>query len=88
MGDDPAEGVDEQEVLGGVGKAVAAVSHVEIDHAIVPVGPDDGEVASEDDVFDPEREVGFRQAHQDLYGRIGPWVGIPLVVFAFGCDKL
>lgn len=53
----PAEGVDEEEVLGCVDEAFFAVAGVEVYHAVFGVGPYDGEVAVAYHVFDAQRVV-------------------------------
>jgi len=79
---DPAEGVDEEEVLGGGGEAFVAVAHVEVDHPVAGVGPDNREVAAEDNVLQAHGEVFRREGYKDLNIGVEPWIGLPLVELA------
>ena len=53
----PSEGIGEEEVLRGIDETFVAMSHVEIDHAIILVCPDNGYVAADDDVLDTQGVV-------------------------------
>ena len=88
MRDHPAEGIDEEEVLGGVGEAFVTVAHVQVDHAVGAVGPDDGEITAEDDVFQTHGEVLGGEAHEDFHRRVGARVGRPLIEFAGRSDEM
>ena len=59
--DQPAEGVDEEEVLGGRGEAFVAVAHVQVDHPVAGVRPDNREVASKNNVFQAHGEILRRE---------------------------
>ena len=50
----PAEGVDEKQILRGIDEAFVAVPHVQVNHPVLLVRPDDREVAPLHDVFQAE----------------------------------
>jgi len=50
----PSERIGEKQILSGIGETFVTVAHVQVDHAVVLVSPDDREVAPFHDVLDAE----------------------------------
>ena len=88
MADNPAEGVGEEEVLGGIDETFVAMTHVQVDHAESLVGPDNGEVTEVHYVLDAEWIVLLGDAEQDLYVRVQAWAWIPLIELRGRSDEL
>src|ERR1700721_2943570 len=55
---EPQEGILEEQVLGGIVKDSIAVSHVHIDHLVAGIGPNHGQIASDERVLQPQGIIG------------------------------
>lgn len=49
------------------GEDFVAVSHVQVEHAVSGVGPDDGDISAFDNVFEADGVVGWREGEENLY---------------------
>ena len=79
LADNPAKGIDEEQVLCCIDKAFVTVTHVQVNHPILLVCPDDREVAELDDIFQTERVHLWRDGEQHFHIRILSWAGVPLI---------
>ena len=54
-------------ILYTVGEDFVAVPHVQVEHAVSGVGPDDGDISAFDNVFEADGVVGGREGEDYLY---------------------
>jgi hypothetical protein len=81
---EPQKSIFEHEVLSGVGEDLVAMSHVQVDHAVFRVGPDDGDISRGERVLETEGIVGRVQGDQNLHVLIEARTGLPDVPLVRG----
>ena len=79
---DPTECIHEEQVLRGVDETFVAVPHVQIDHSVLLVRPDDREIAELDNILQAKRIHLGRDGEQHFHIGILSWTWVPLVELA------
>jgi hypothetical protein len=85
---DPQQSIFEKLVLLWVGEDFVAVAHVHVDHAVLDIRPDYGDVSSGQCVLEAQRIVGWIEGDEDFHIFVGARAGLPDVPLVRGRGEM